>query len=389
MGGIAMAVLVGIDGGNNTVKTALEGGKTIIIPTIAAPYRSYDQGLELLEVNKRALKDSMDVEIILNYEDNSNKKELGRFYVGNHAKEMEGVSIKERTIGKAKAGDELLLVCMLASVAAAVVDEHSCDMKQVHEQIRMVTGLPFLQYRTGRDEFVSRLLGKHKIIFRGTHEVEVEIDVKEVHTEIEGLGALDKTILNTANKNMFSEEEIIDRTILGIDIGEFTSDVIALVFKDDGDGRIVPEFKQKLCMGIDMGISSAKQPIIDLVREKYNTIVDRADIDTCLKRRYRKGEIDLETGETFSIIGLFEENLAQLSNIISVLINNKVKSLSEKGRIKYALLYGGGVCALDGRMGELLKEKIGEVIGGECIILEDAQIINALGYLEKAKKLYG
>ncbi len=384
-----MAVLVGIDGGNNTVKTALEGGKTIIIPTIAAPYRSYDQGLELLEVNKRALKDSMDVEIILNYEDNSNKKELGRFYVGNHAKEMEGVSIKERTIGKAKAGDELLLVCMLASVAAAVVDEHSCDMKQVHEQIRMVTGLPFLQYRTGRDEFVSRLLGKHKIIFRGTHEVEVEIDVKEVHTEIEGLGALDKTILNTANKNMFSEEEIIDRTILGIDIGEFTSDVIALVFKDDGDGRIVPEFKQKLCMGIDMGISSAKQPIIDLVREKYNTIVDRADIDTCLKRRYRKGEIDLETGETFSIIGLFEENLAQLSNIISVLINNKVKSLSEKGRIKYALLYGGGVCALDGRMGELLKEKIGEVIGGECIILEDAQIINALGYLEKAKKLYG
>lgn len=380
---------MGVDGGNNAIKTVLEGRKTVVIPTIVAPYKSYDQGLELLEMNKRSLKDSMDVEIILNHGNNSSRKELGRFYVGNLAKEMEGVSIKERTIGKAKAGDELLLVCMLASIAASVVDGYSCDVKQVREQVRMVTGLPFLQYRTGREEFVDRLLGKHKIIFKGIYEIEVEIDVTEVHAEIEGLGALDKTILNTENKSMFNEEEIVDRTILGIDIGEFTSGVIAVAFKDDGNGRIVPEFRQKLCMGIDMGISSAKQPIIDLVREKYNTIVDRVDIDTCLRRKYRKGEIDLETGEIFNIMDLFEENLAQLSNVISVLINNKVKSLSEKGKIKYALLYGGGVCTLDGRMGELLKNKIVEVIGGECVILEDAQVINALGYLEKAKKLYG
>lgn len=387
-GGIAMAVLVGVDGGNNTIKTAVDAGKTIIIPTIAAPYRSYDQGLELLEVNRRALKDSMDVEIILNYDNDSNRKELGRFYVGNYAKEMEGVSIKERTMGKAKAGDDLLLICMMSSVAVTIVDEEACDLKHVQQQVRMVTGLPFLQYRTGRDEFVKTLLGKHKIIFRGAYEVEVELDVTDVHTEIEGLGALNKTILNNSNKSMFKEEEIIDRTILGIDIGEFTSDVLALVFKDDGNGGIVPEFRQKLCMGIDMGISSAKQPIIDLIREKYNTIVDRSDIDTCLRRKHRKGEIDLETGDTFNIMGLFEENLEHLSNILSVLINNKVKSMCEKGRIKYALLYGGGVCALDGRMGELLKEKIGEVIGGQCIILEDAQIINVLGYVEKAKKLY-
>ncbi|MDP4182203.1 MAG: ParM/StbA family protein [Bacillota bacterium] len=383
-----MTQIIGIDGGNSTIITALEGKEPLIIPTILAPYRNYDQGLEMMDMNKKSLKDSLDVEIILNYNDVITRKELGRFYVGNLAKEMEGVNVKERAIGKVKAGDEILLICMLSSLAVAVCEANETSQGEISQEIKIVTGLPFLQYKSGKEEFIKQFSGHHKIIIKGNYNIEVVLDITDVNVEIEGVGALNKTLLNNSD-HMFKDEELIDRTVLGIEIGEFTSDIIALTFKEDDYGKIFPEYKQKLCMGIDMGIAGAKQPVIDLLREKYNTIVDRFDIDSVLKRKLRKGEIDLEAGETFNIIGLFEENLLQLSNTISTLINNKVKSCSEKGKIKYVLLYGGGVCVLDCKMGKFLNEKIQEVIGGKCIVIEKANVVNALGYLEKAKILYG
>lgn len=383
-----MTMFLGIDGGNNTVITAVEGKEPIIIPTIVAPYKDYDQGLEMMEFSKKALKESLDVEIILNCHDNSNKKELGRFYVGSLAKEMEGVNIKERAIGKAKAGDEILLVSMLSSLAVASAISQKADQGKIHQKIKMVTGLPFLQFRSGKEEFSKQFIGKHKVIIRGSYEIEAELDIVSVDVEIEGIGALNKTILNSGAERMFKDEDIIDRTILGIEIGEFTSEIIALTFKEDDAGKIYPEYKQKLCMGIDMGISAAKQPVVDFIRERHNTIIDRFDIDQAVRRKMRKGEIDLETGESINIINMFEDNLVQLSNTISTLINNKVKSLGEKGRIKYALLYGGGVCVLDNKMGDILKDNLSDVISGKCIVLEKADIANAYGYLEKAKRIF-
>ncbi|MFZ5985812.1 MAG: hypothetical protein ACOYWZ_01625 [Bacillota bacterium] len=384
-----MTMILGIDGGNNTVITAVEGKEPIIIPTVISPYRDYDQGLEMLEFSKKALKDSLDVEITLNHKDTINKRALGRFYAGSLAKEMEGVNVKERAIGKFKAGDEVLLVCMLASLAVAVIESQGVDRGKAFKQVKIVTGLPFLQFRSGKEEFIRQFIGQHKVIFRGSFNIEVELDITGVDVEIEGIGALYKTILNSGGQQMFKKEELIDRTILGVEVGEFTSEIIALTFKEDRDGKIFPEYKQKLCMGIDMGIAGAKQPVIDFLRERHNTIADRFDIDMAVRRKLRKGEFDLETGETYNIISMFEENLVQLSNTISTLINNKVKSLSEKGKIKYTLLYGGGVCVLDYKMGSYLKDSLREAIGGECIVLENAHVANAFGYLEKAKRIFG
>ncbi len=383
-----MARVIGLDGGNSTVIAVVDGRDPLIIPTLIAPYRDYDQGLEMPEMNKKALKDTLDVEIILNHMNSELRRELGRFFVGTLAKETEGLNVKERTIGKVKPGDEILLVCMLTSLGVAISEANEILRGEVAEQVRIVTGLPFLQYKTGKEEIIKQLSGRHKVIFRGNYSIEADIDITDVNVEIEGAGALNRTLFSISDKKVFKDEELIDRTVLGIEIGEFTSEIIALTFREDECGKLFPEYKQKLCMGIDMGIANAKQPVIDFLREKYNTIVDRFDIDLTLRRKLRRGEIDLETGETYNITGLFEENLIQLSNTISALINNKVKSCSEKGKIKFVLLYGGGICVLDYKMGNFLKERIEEVIGGKCIIIENANILNALGYLERARMLY-
>ncbi len=84
---------------------------------------------------------------------------------------------------------------------------------------------------------------------------------------------------------------MIDRTILWLEVGEFTSEIIALTFKENEERKLVAEYKQKLCMGIDVGIANAKQFVIDFVRDKYNTIIDRHDIDITLRRKLRSGNI--------------------------------------------------------------------------------------------------
>ncbi len=379
----------GIDGGNNTVIIALEEMEPLIIPTILVPYKDYDQGLDMLEDYKKPLKDCMDVEIILNHKDSSSRKELGRFYVGEYAKEMERINVKERDIGRTKKGDDGLEICILSSLAVAVAEKQNAESGSMHQKIKIVTGLPCLQFRSDKAEYAKQFRGSHKLIFRGSYDLEVELEVLEAVVEMEGASALKRLIFNDSGEYLYKEEELIDRLILGIEIGEFTSEVIALSFRENDDGKVMPEYKQKLCMGIDLGIANAKQPVIDYLRDRYSTIVDRYDIDASLKRRLRRGCIDLENGEMFNIMQLYEENLSQLASSISTLINNKVKSAGEKGKVKHTLLYGGGVCVLDYKMGNFLRERIQELVGGKSSIVENPHTVNALSYLFNAVKSFG
>ncbi|NLD47604.1 MAG: hypothetical protein GX660_10460, partial [Clostridiaceae bacterium] len=245
------------------------------------------------------------------------------------------------------------------------------------------------QFKNDREEYSKQFIGCHKVIFRGIYDLEVELDILDAKVEMEGADALRRLIFNDSGEYLYKEEELIDRTILGIDFGEFTSEIIALSFRENEDGKIIPEYKQKLCMGIDLGIANAKQPVIDFLRDRYNTIIDRYDIDSSLKRRMRRGNIDLENGEMFNLSQLYEENISQLANSISTLLNNKVKSAGEKGKIKHTLLYGGGVCVLDYKMGNFLKERVQELLGGKSSIVENPHTVNALSYLDKAIKVYG
>lgn len=380
---------VGIDGGNNTVIVAMENMEPVVIPTILVPFRDYDQGLEMPDEYQKPLRDCMDAEITLYHKDDKFRKEMGRFYVGKYAKEMERINVKERDIGRTKKGDMGLMTCMIVSMALAVSEKLDTKNGKIYQKIKMVTGLPCLQFKNDREEYAKQFIGCHKVTFRGVYDLEVELDILDVKVEMEGADALRRLIFNDSGEYLYKEEELIDRTILGIDFGEFTSEIIALSFRENEDGKIVPEYKQKLCMGIDLGIANAKQPVIDFIRDRYNTLIDRYDIDSSLKRRLRKGVIDLENGEMFNITQLYEENVSQLADSISTLLNNKVKSAGEKGKIKHTLLYGGGVCVLDYKMGNFLKERVQELLGGKSSIVENPHTVNALSYLDKAVKYFG
>lgn len=379
-------LLIGIDGGNNTVITTIEGKQPLIIPTVYALYKELEGSLAK---KNKFLKDCLDVEIELNFKNNSKRRNMGRYFVGKLAKENVNASAKVRTIGKSKTGDEGLLICMLTSMAASVVEYQSKYTGSLTQDIKIVTGLPFNQYKADREDFIRQFVGSHKVIFRGDFDIEVELNILDVAVEVEGAGALSKLIMDENGEYIYSDEELVDRLILGVEVGEFTSEIIAMEFKEDEDGAVMPQYKNGLCTGIDKGIANAKQAIIEQFRDKYKTIIDRYDIDFAYGRNNRRGSIDIENGEPINITEDYGKQLDSLTENIADMINDRIKDSGvRKGTIKHVLIFGGGSCVLDYRFGNHLKEKIKEVIGSTSSIPDQPHLSNALGYLEKAKFVF-
>lgn len=390
--GGCLMLRMGVDAGNSTIILRQEGlDEPIIIPTVYADYKEYHnmEGLNLKnKENNESIEDNLDVEIILDYQNAKRARNLGRKLVGNLARKLEGTKSLVREIGKNKAGDDDLLFCMITTLAVGVIKDQKKEEGILSEDINQVTGLPYQQYKVDTEKFSEELKGKHKVIIRGKYNLEIEINNQEVEVDAEGAGSLNSCLFDAEGNYIYREEELLDRLLLGVDIGEFTSEVIALIFLENEKGEIYPEYFGKLCFGIDLGIANAKQPIIDKLLERYTTLVDRYEIDKVVKRKIRKGEIDTEAGKTYNILHDYERNIKELSNNISSVIANKVKNAGVKGRIKESLLFGGGPCVLDKKMGNFIREKLKNSIGGETRISENALTSNADGYLERALAIF-
>lgn len=383
-------LLIGIDGGNNTVITSIEGKAPFIIPTVYSPYKEIEENFAR---KNKGLQNSLDVEIELNCKNNKTRRNLGRYFVGKLAKEQEGSNATVRSIGKSKKGDDGLLVCMLSSMAVATVENQNKNTGTLTQDIKMVTGLPYNQYRTDRDDFIKQFIGCHKVTIRGNYNIEIELNILDGVVEVEGAGALNKLILDENGQYIYPESELCDRVILGVEVGEFTSEIIAIEFMEDENGSVQPEYKMGLCTGLDKGIANAKQAIIERFRDSYKTIIDRYDIDFALARGHRKGCIDLDEPwngqESICIIEDYEKQLNSLAEAITTIINNKIKNSGiRKGTIKHTLIYGGGACVLDYKFGNVLKERINEIIGGKASIAENPHLSNSQGYLEKARFVF-
>lgn len=377
-------LVCGIDGGNNTVITSIEGKESIIIPTIVAPYIDLNNGLENKE---KSLLKSLDVEIDLNYSNQKTKRSLGRYFVGEMVKNT-GVFADMRNIGDSKKGDEKLLFVMLTSLAVAAVMDQDKNSGIVKQDLKIVTGLPFLQFRNNKDEYKQEFLGQHKVTIRSINTIEVELNILDVLVDVEGAGALNKLIFN-GDEYIYGDSKIVDRIVLGVEVGEFTTEIIALKFKENDEGNIIPEYHIPLCTGMDKGIANAKQKVIDYLREIHGTEKDRYDIDHVVRRKNNRGGILLKNGEKFDIIPLYMQSLNVLATEITGMVKNKINNTNNTGNIIHTLLYGGGPCVLEYQFGNVLREKIKTEIGGESSISNNPQIANALGYLEKAKFVYG
>lgn len=380
---------VGLDGGNNTIILAAEGlNKHVIIPTIFAPFKDYSLGLE---TKVKKIEDSIDVDITLNFDNTKQKKELGRYIIGNLARKIEGTNAKVREIGKQKTGDEGLLRCMLTTLALGVIKSQNKESGKLTEEIKMVTGLPISQYQneSNQEGFGKDILGRHKVKFNGNYDIEVELLITDIEVDAEGASAVSDSIFDEEGEYVYPEYELVDRIILGVEVGEFTTELIALTFDEDEEtSEIFPEFYNKLCSGIDIGIANAKQTIIDDLRDRHNTIIDRYEIDRVVKRRIRKGEVDLESGDTINILDNYENNLKETASKVTQIISNKIKNAGAKGKIKETQLLGGGVCTLDYKMGNFIREGLEGTINSPTTISPNAHTANADGFLSKAIAIF-
>jgi hypothetical protein len=388
MEGLIM-LLAGLDGGNNTVILSMDGmtgDKAVIIPTV---YANYKESYNALPETRKDLINNLDVEITLNAMNLEKKKELGRFIVGNLAISLEKENATIRENGKNKTGDEGLLVCMLTTLAYGVIKSQNKDYGRVSSKIGLVTGLPYLQYREDKKEFGEQFIGTHIVKFNGDYDITVELKITETSVQCEGAGALNKSIFNDKGEYKYSEDDLIDRYIMGFDVGEFTSELITMTFVEK-DNMVIPEYQSNLCTGIDYGIANAKQPIIDYIRETKNTIVDRYTIDKVIKRSRRKGILDLASDEEYNITNDYDKYLKDVANTTGNSVINKIHHANITGRkIKEFIIFGGGADTLNGKFGSYLSDKLEASLKPQNLIIADnALTANADGYLEKAKAIY-
>lgn len=382
-------LLSGLDGGNNTVILSMEGmsgTKAVIVPTV---YANYKESYKALQETKKELIDNLDVEITLNTTNLEKKEYLGRFIVGNLAVSLEKENATIRENGKNKTGDIGLMICMLTTLAYGVVKTQNKEYGKVSSKVALVTGLPYLQYREDKKAFREQFNGTHTVKFCGDYDITVELHIIETSVQCEGAGALNKAIFNDKGTYKYPEDDLIDRYIMGFDVGEFTSELITMTFIEK-DNMVLPEYQSNLCTGIDFGIANAKQPIIDYIRETKNTIIDRYTIDKVIKRQRRKGILDLASDNEFDIITHYDKYLKDVANTTGNAVINKIHHANITGRkIKEFIIFGGGADTLNGKFGSYLSDKIQESLNPQNLIIADnALTANADGYLEKAKAIY-
>lgn len=343
---------VGIDGGNNSTILCSDYG-VITIPTITTPWRDLDNGLSRGE--NKIIEKNLDVYI----------DGVGRYFVGDMAKVVDG-TIPTRNMGMRKTGDTELCICILTAIAVQVIKKGLSKA-----EINMVSGLPISQYKEDRERFAKEFKGERHLKVNG---IEVSLNIKQCHVEVEGA-------LNYIIPDNYTENDLVDRSVLGISIGEGDTTILGLSFSDI-DGLVKPRYDYNLCWNIDKGIANAKQIVIDEVR-KLGTKIDRFDIDRAMFRKARKGEIDLKSGEIYNIIPVYGNALYELNRQLINDINDHIESTGYKGRIKAVYIYGGG----GEFMSELFIPKLKGIIKSDIILSKNPKSIIAERYLEKAKSL--
>ena len=219
--------IVGIDAGNNSTITSsnnFNSKKAVILPTECTDHE------ELINENafgQRELSSFEDLDVSITLNTNTTKPtSLGRKFVGYRAYQINESKFNNisRSIGQEKVGDKDLKICMLTSLAYSVMKHQNKFEGHIKEDVSGVLSLPYEQYLDNLDKedpFGKEFKGKHEVrINHQGNEAIVDLNIINTTTDCEGAGALNNHIYN----NDFSAEEWLERSILGIDVGEFTTE---------------------------------------------------------------------------------------------------------------------------------------------------------------------
>lgn len=378
----------GLDAGNNTIILSLEdafGEDAIIVPTITTPYvdNSFGKNNE-----KATLLNNLDVEVTLNYDrGKEGKKNLGRHFVGELAPNVNN-KIDLRNGAQKKLGDIDLMICMLTTLAYGGIKTQSKEEGSITVDYNIVTGLPYLQYKNDSDGFSAQLTGNHLVKFMGDYDITVEVRIHECIVECEGFRATQSMLCDEDGVYLFKPEDMVGKYAIGVDIGEFTTEMMLGIFRETESANIKFEFVGRLCNGWNIGITDAKQTLIDNINKNHATEISRYAIDNNLKSKIARGKISLSNGEEFNYVNSYKSYLQEVAESITDRIVNTLVKEGIKGNILRIGLMGGGPAIFDKAFGGYMKDFLSRdlSIKPENIqIPQNALTINADCYLKRAE----
>ncbi|MDM8332373.1 ParM/StbA family protein [Limosilactobacillus pontis] len=342
------------DGGNGYMKDAINHERTIF-PSVIVPV--LNQGL----INKIDEKNSTGVaktiDDYLNHMDikveSNGVIKNGRYLVGNVANTTsDPVESFNVNSNEGKATSDISIICLLALISYKALKNVYQGEKQLPDSInvvvdKMVTALPIEEIKIPGEQakYANRFLHQHKVTIENfTKSVVVNIDIKAVDVQPEGVIGQYGLIGNTDEESSYRDDDIFDSLKQQYGYKEFNGETVEkignVISIDIGDGTIdfsvlngaspVPRLNSSVLTGVGNVVENA----VNALHQKYpmyGQINRQAFMDIAMRG-------DDKESKAFS--AFLDNQMAIIEN----LIQEKTKAIYAKlnNQVGLIVVSGGG-----------------------------------------------
>lgn len=344
---------VAVDGGNSSVKVIVEGLQKMIYPNIVANASLINYNL-MQDLKTGVGLDKLDVEVTTHCEKNQKGE---RFLFGSMA---EAYQPKNRS-NTDKSKDTQLVNSMLTAIAYSLIVWKQKSGENLSEQmtvrVNLATGLPYHEWKQDetREDYEELLTGNHKVKFNHPFfkVKEMELIIENTLVLVEGESALNIKINEEDNEFQTMEaNELLDTVIVGVDLGAFTSEIVAKQFYrvvneeglDEEDIVIGVRTMPHLTKGIKKGVGHIMEYAIGDIQqnEKVDSLI-RRDIEKAFSSEGKKG------GRTGHLVGsgvyigdYFKPHAEQFAKELAQEFYGLYNDTNVKNKIKKIYISGGG-----------------------------------------------
>lgn len=340
-------VIAGIDGGNNSIKiyfqTLNAGSKSIVKKYYENIYceridSEMKSEYKLSGTDFENLSDILDVKVTSTKD---GRERTNSFLFSDIAYRKYEGKIKDRKTNIKKSKDMQLIHNSLVALTNSVIEDIGTEEIQEYDELEfevyLCTGLPFKEYLDdeSNENYKNLFMGNHNIKFlHPKYPVKsVNINVKKVMVEIEGMAALRKTIAEDRIEG--NPEKIISM----IDIGCFTTDIASGVFKLKND-KIIFNPIANLSDGINDGVVKVIDFTINALESEYSFgqhgKINRKQVQEALKTN------NIILGENISINPFYAEESSRLGKEIAEVYDNMLDRYGYTSRKIQAIYLSGG-----------------------------------------------
>lgn len=323
-------------------------------------------------------------------------KTSGRFLIGNAAIDS-GLSMKAFDVNDftGKSETDLAIILTLSLIAGKKVKEAyeaGQDLKETLKvKVNMATALPISEGKVNnaKDRYKERYMGStHTVTFHNFKDpINVTIEFNKVYVALEGETAqmlissdydgLTDKIKEDFDKNyseMKDEVEADDlinsRNVLGIDIGEGTTDVVAII-----NGKANPAASASL----PQGYGNVLQDAVRVLQDQQMNFEERSQLQSFLSEKVSP----LRRARQEKVRQVVYDQLEPLADKIIDTVSQTMR-IAKDTELVY--VYGGGSIPMldESNLREVLNEKLKSFSGGYDVPViwidkKYAQYLNELG----------